>query len=39
VFAAVVGAHLLKEAFAYNDIPDYSVILERIGITYSSETK
>jgi DNA (cytosine-5)-methyltransferase 1 len=32
VFAAAIGAHLLKEAFNCNDAPDYPVILERIGI-------
>jgi len=32
VFAAAIGAHLLKEVFDCNDVPDYPAILNRIGI-------
>jgi DNA (cytosine-5)-methyltransferase 1 len=39
VFAAAVGAHLLKEAFDCNEVPDYPAILERIGINYPPRTK
>ena len=38
VFAAAISAHLLKEAFDCNDVPNYPVILERIGIKYKSRT-
>jgi DNA (cytosine-5)-methyltransferase 1 len=37
VFAAAVGAHLLKEAFNCNGAPCYTAILERIGIIYPSK--
>ena len=39
VFAAAIGAHLLKEAFNCNDVPNYLAILERIGIKYTSKTR
>lgn len=37
VFAAVVGANLLKEAFGVQDIPDYNEIIERLGSEYLSK--
>jgi DNA (cytosine-5)-methyltransferase 1 len=37
VFAAVVGANLLKQAFNKKNTPDYSEILNRIGITYNDD--
>jgi DNA (cytosine-5)-methyltransferase 1 len=39
VFAAAIGAHLLKEAFGCNDVPDYPAILERIGVNFLVKTK
>jgi DNA (cytosine-5)-methyltransferase 1 len=39
VFAAVIGAHLLKEAFDCNNVPGYPAILERIGIKFPLEPK
>lgn len=34
VFAAVVGSHLLKEAFGVNDAPDYNTIIDKLGLDY-----
>jgi DNA (cytosine-5)-methyltransferase 1 len=34
VFAAAIGSHLLKEAFNISDTPDYSEIIERLGLDY-----
>ena len=34
VFAAVIGANLLKEAFEMNDVPNYGEILKRLGLNY-----
>lgn len=34
VFAAVVGANLLKEAFGVEDVPDYKEIIKRLGSDY-----
>lgn len=34
VFGAVVGAHLLKEAFGVENVPDYNEILKRLGLEY-----
>lgn len=34
VFAAVIGANLLREAFEINDAPNYSEIISRLGLTY-----
>ena len=39
VFAAAIGAHLLKEVFDCNDVPDYLTILDRIGLKYTSKIK
>ncbi len=34
IFAAVLGAHLLKEKFNITDAPNYEEILERLGLDY-----
>ena len=34
VFAAVIGAHLLEEAFGVKDVPDYNEIIRRLGSDY-----
>lgn len=34
VFAAVIGANLLKEAFGIEDVPDYNEIVRRLGSDY-----
>jgi DNA (cytosine-5)-methyltransferase 1 len=34
VFAGAIGAHLLKEAFGYDDVPDYEEIINRLGLDY-----
>ncbi len=34
VFAAVIGAHLLEEAFGVKDVPDYNEIIRRVGSDY-----
>jgi DNA (cytosine-5)-methyltransferase 1 len=34
IFAAVLGAHLLKEAFGIQKTPDYEEIIERLGLDY-----
>lgn len=34
VFAAVIGAHLLKEAFGVNAVPNYVEIVHRLGLTF-----
>ena len=34
VFAAVIGSHLLREAFNNNNAPDYFELLKRIGVNY-----
>jgi len=34
IFAAVLGSHLLKEAFGVEDVPDYAEILNRLGLDY-----
>lgn len=34
VFAAVIGANLLKEAFGIEDVPDYNEIVHRLGSDY-----
>jgi len=39
VFAAAIGAHLLREAFNCCDVPDYAEILNRIGIDYAKGKK
>lgn len=38
IFAAVLGAHLLKEVFGVNDTPDYKEIIERLGLDYLKHT-
>lgn len=38
IFAAVLGAHLLKEAFGVKDTPDYKEIIERLGLDYLKHT-
>lgn len=37
VFAAVVGANLLREAFNAEDAPDYDEIISRLGLSYLSK--
>ena len=34
IFAAVLGAHLLKESFGIEDTPDYTEIINRLGLDY-----
>jgi DNA (cytosine-5)-methyltransferase 1 len=34
IFAAVVGSHLLREAFDVADTPDYDGIIDRLGLDY-----
>lgn len=34
IFAAVLGAHLLKEAFGVKDTPDYAEIIKRLGLNF-----
>lgn len=34
IFAAVVGAHLLKEAFGAQDTPNYDEIIDRLGLDF-----
>lgn len=34
IFAAVIGSHLLKEAFDKNDTPNYDEIVDRLGLDY-----
>lgn len=34
IFAAVIGAHLLKEAFNVDNTPTYNEILDRLGLDY-----
>ena len=36
IFAAVLGSHLLKEAFNANNTPDYDEIVKRLGLDYLS---
>ena len=39
IFAAVLGSHLLKEAFGVEDTPDYAEIVKRLGLDFlTSET-
>ncbi|MGI6665314.1 MAG: DNA cytosine methyltransferase [Christensenellaceae bacterium] len=38
IFAAVLGAHLLKEAFDVQDTPDYEEIIKRLGLGYLKHT-
>jgi DNA (cytosine-5)-methyltransferase 1 len=34
VFAGAIGAHLLKEAFGFDNVPDYEEIISRLGLDY-----
>ena len=34
VFAAVIGANLLREAFGVENVPNYNEILQRLGLDY-----
>jgi DNA (cytosine-5)-methyltransferase 1 len=34
IFAAVIGAHLLKEAYNVEDTPNYGEIINRLGLDY-----
>ena len=34
IFGAVIGSHLLKEAFDIKDAPDYEEIIDRLGLAY-----
>lgn len=36
VFAAVIGANLLREVFGVEDAPNYSQIIERLGLSFLS---
>ncbi len=38
IFAAVLGAHLLKEAFGVQDTPNYEEIIELLGLDYLKNT-
>lgn len=40
IFGAIIGSHLLKEAFNVTDTPNYKEIIERLGLNYlKHETK
>ena len=37
VFAAVIGANLLREVFGVKDAPNYTEIIKRLGLDYLTE--